>query len=211
MTLQEFLQMNNGKYIEVAGSPDARNQCVDAVNAYIRDVLQLPIIEWTNAVDFPSKAGDKYDFIKNTTNNVPLEGDLVIWSGGVGHIAVFIEGDAKRFTSFDQNYPTGSPCHIQNHSYTNVAGWLRAKKAPVAVYDQAAHDRIQELDGKIARVESERDQLKNQVEQLNNELVLTKNSPKTVEVIKEVEVPTPVANIPTSTLWAELGRRLLGR
>jgi len=33
MTLQEFIQKYNGKYCEVAGSP--QNQCVDLANAYL--------------------------------------------------------------------------------------------------------------------------------------------------------------------------------
>lgn len=116
-----------GKYCEVAGSPGATNQCVDLANAYIRDVLGLPIIEWTNAVDFPSKAGPAYEYILNTPTNIPKEGDIVIWKPSPGHIAVFIEGNVDSFRSFDQNFPVGSPCHVQNHTYLNVTGWLRAK------------------------------------------------------------------------------------
>ena len=128
MTLQEFIEQHNGKYLEVAGS-SAVNQCVDLANGYIRDVLGLPIIEWTNAMDFPSKANGNYDWIANTPDGVPQEGDLVIWGGNqYGHIGVFVEGNANSFRSFDQNYPTGSPCHIQNHSYVNVNGWMKPKK-----------------------------------------------------------------------------------
>lgn len=130
MTLQEFLIKWNGKYCEVAGS-SAVNQCVDLANAYIRDVLNLPIIEWTNATNFPDKAGDAYYYIANTPTGVPLEGDIAVWDGAIGHIAIFLEGNANRFTSFDQNYPTGSPCHIQGHTYANVKGWLRKKQLPV--------------------------------------------------------------------------------
>lgn len=127
MTLNDFIKKYNGKYLEVAGSSDAINQCVDSVNAYIRDCLGLPIIEWTNAVDFPSKAGDNYDYILNTPTNMPKEGDIVVWKPSPGHIAVFIEGNVDTFKSFDQNFPLGSPCHIQNHTYVNVIGWLRVK------------------------------------------------------------------------------------
>jgi hypothetical protein len=130
MTFTEFLAKYNGKYVEVAGSPGAENQCVDLSNAYIRDVLGLPIIEWTNAIDFPSKADpSKYDYIKNTPTGVPQEGDIMIWGGtSYGHIGVFVEGDANTFRSFDQNYPLGSPAHIQGHTYSNVLGWLRPKQ-----------------------------------------------------------------------------------
>jgi len=128
MTLSEFLSILNGEYKETAGT-SAKNQCTDCANAYIKYVLGLPIIEYTNAVDFPSKAGDNYDYILNTPNGVPKEGDLVIWGGIYGHIAIFLEGDNKRFTSFDENYPTGSPCHVQEHTYLSpkVLGWLHPR------------------------------------------------------------------------------------
>lgn len=132
MTFSEFLKKWNGKYLEVAGSSNALNQCVDLANAYIRDVLGLPIIEWTNAVDFPSKAGDKYEWIVNTPDGVPQEGDIIVWKPSPGHIAVFMEGNTKRFTSFDQNFPVGSPCHVQEHTYLNVIGWLRPKSIPIS-------------------------------------------------------------------------------
>jgi hypothetical protein len=132
MTFADFLKKWNGKYLEVAGSSNALNQCVDLANAYIRDVLGLPIIEWTNAVDFPSKAGDKYEWIPNTPEGVPQEGDIVVWKPSPGHIAIFMEGNTKRFTSFDQNFPVGSFCHVQEHTYLNVTGWLRPKSIPIS-------------------------------------------------------------------------------
>ena len=145
MTLQEFLVTWNGKYCEVAGSSNALNQCVDLANAYIRDVLGLPIIEWTNAVDFPLKAGDRYEYILNTPTGVPKEGDIVIWKPTPGHIAVFLEGTANTFKSFDQNFPIGSPCHVQNHDYTNVTGWLRAKGTPVSDQECMPKDQAEDF------------------------------------------------------------------
>lgn len=145
MTLNQFIEKYNGRYVEIAGSIDARNQCVDVVNAYIREVLGFPIIEWTNAVDFPSKANGLYDWIANTPTNVPQEGDIVVWGGAIGHIAVFIEGNASSFRSFDQNYPLGSPCHVQGHGYSNVLGWMRAKAAPVVTYTITDQTRIPQI------------------------------------------------------------------
>ena len=125
MTLTEFLKKWNGQYCEVAGSANAKNQCVDLANAYIRDVLGLPIIEWTNAKDFPSKSS--LPFIRNLPTGIPNEGDMVIWGNGTaGHIAIFLSGNVNSFTSFDQNYPVGSPCHSQGHTYANVLGWLKS-------------------------------------------------------------------------------------
>lgn len=129
MKFDDFIKKWNGIFCEIAGSADTqtKNQCVDLANAYIRDVLNLPIIEWTNAVDFPSKAGDKYEYILNTPINVPQKGDIVVWKPSPGHIAIFIEGNTNNFKSFDQNFPVGSVCHVQDHTYQNVIGWLKAK------------------------------------------------------------------------------------
>lgn len=132
--ITNFVSKWNGVYVEVSGTT-AQNQCVDLANLFIRDVLKLPMIEWTNAKDFPSKAGDKYEWIVNTPDGVPEEGDLVIWDGTWGHIAIFLNGTVNDFHSFDQNYPTGSPCHIQYHTYDNVKGWLRCKNPPAPAVD----------------------------------------------------------------------------
>jgi hypothetical protein len=133
MTFEEWLIDVNGEYVEVAGSANAKNQCVDSANDYIKRVLGLPIIEWTNACDFPSKAGNNFDWIPNDEiDDVPEPGDLPIWGnkvgGGAGHIDVCIEkGNQTNFKGMDQNWPVGSPCRVVTHTYANVIGWLRPK------------------------------------------------------------------------------------
>jgi len=128
MTLNEFIKKWTGKKLEVTGSPGALNQCVDLVNGYIRDVLGLPVIKWTNAIFFPEVVGDEYEWIQNTPTGIPLKGDIMIFDiGKYGHISVFIDGNVNSFNSFDQNWPVGTGCHIQKHNYNNVVGWLRPK------------------------------------------------------------------------------------
>lgn len=130
VTLDEFVKKYDGKFLEVAGSANAKNQCVDAANGYIRDVLGFPIIEHTNAQDFPKKASTNFTYIQNTPSGVPERGDLVIFSSkdGVGHISIFLGGNTISFESFDQNFPTGSPCKVVGHNYKNVLGWMRPVK-----------------------------------------------------------------------------------
>lgn len=134
ITLDEFVQKYQGKYLEVAGSAGAKNQCVDLANGYIRDVLGLPIVEWTNASDFSSKLIPLgWKWVENTSYAIPIKGALMIWKHTVaGHISVFIEGDINSFVSFDQNYPTGTACHLQKHNYLSpkVAGWLIPPNLP---------------------------------------------------------------------------------
>ena len=132
MTLDDLIKKYSGKFVEVAGSPGAENQCVDIVNQYLRDVLNLPIIQWTDAKNFPNHpiAKEHFEYIKNTPMAVPQKGDLIIWSNTQwGHIAICLFADVELpwFTSFDQNWPTGSTCHKVDHSYSNVVGWLRPK------------------------------------------------------------------------------------
>lgn len=136
MTLQEFIDKYNGKFVEYHSyGTGAKNQCVDLANQYITEVLKLPAIIGTNAQDFPNKINSNdYEYIKNTPTGVPNAGDLVIFksSDNVGHISIFVEGNANLFTSFDQNYPTGSPCKLVSHNYRNVLGWLHPKKEPMS-------------------------------------------------------------------------------
>jgi len=132
MTLDKLIEQNDGKPVEVAGSANAKFQCVDLSNLYIRDVLGLPIIEWTDAKDFPERAGDAYNFIKNTPEAIIERGDIPVWSGSVGyghgHIAVCIQdGDINSFVSFDQNWSTPLRCKIEAHTYQYIRGWLRKK------------------------------------------------------------------------------------
>lgn len=200
MNFQQFLEKWNGKYCEVAGSANAKNQCVDLANAFIRDVLGLAIIEWTNAIDFPSKAGDKYEWILNdSVDKIPIEGDLIIFKiGSNGHISIALDGCTKsKVISFDQNYPIGSPCHVQNHTYSSVIGWLRCKKMessnisqntiPSGLYDFLFKENkfsegdiregmgifksgvVKEYEGRLSRLQLENDDLHNQVIDLEKE------------------------------------------
>lgn len=137
MTYSEFKNKWLGKHCEVAGSANAKNQCVDLVNSYIREVLGLPIVEWTNAVDFPKKClPPNYEFIKNTITAVPTQGDIMIYESpdGIGHIDIYDNGNNITFVSFSQNWPVGSVCKLVNHTYTGtykVVGWLRGKPLQV--------------------------------------------------------------------------------
>ncbi len=139
MTLQDFIKKYNGKFVEYHSfSSGAKNQCVDLANQYIVECLGLPAIIGTNAQDFPTKRGNNFEWIVNTPDGLPKAGDLMIFKSAdkVGHISIFVEGNLSLFRSFDQNYPTGSPCKIVQHNYRNVLGWLRPIM-PEKTYTQA--------------------------------------------------------------------------
>lgn len=134
MTVNDFVIRWNGKYIDTDNAYGA--QCMDEMHSYCLEVLGIQDLSVLAAacardvfINFSSVKGHElFDKIENTPTGVPQEGDIMFWTNApYGHVATFIEGDSNSFKSFDQNYPTGSPCHIQAHTYANVEGWLRLK------------------------------------------------------------------------------------
>ena len=133
MTIKEFFQKYNGIGVDFDGYYGF--QCVDLYRQYVKEVLnfeQSPSL----GNDGAYKIWDNYrksdfDSIGNTPQAVPQLGDIIIWSKSArlpyGHISVFNYGDVNSFVSFDQNFPTGSTCHFQNHNYEGILGWLRPK------------------------------------------------------------------------------------
>lgn len=121
-SLTSFVNTWSNKY---CGS----GQCVALAHAWaIADGKDIPSHAYAYQYAYTSPSG--WRWITNTPTGVPSPGDLVVWganaSVGVpyGHIAVFVSGNTRSFNSFDQNWPLGSRCHIQSHSYTDVQGWL---------------------------------------------------------------------------------------
>lgn len=131
MTYADFKKKYLGKFVEYHSfDPAAKNQCADLANQWIVEGLGLPAIIGTNAIDFPKKADNKYEWIKNTPDGLPKQGDLMIFNiGAYGHISIFDSGDLNSFTSLDQNYPVGSPVKLVKHNYSKVIGWLHPKES----------------------------------------------------------------------------------
>lgn len=134
MTFDQFITTWNGRGIDFDGYYG--DQCMDLMHQYCVEVLGLSdsrILAAPTAKDvwLTSVFGkEKFEAISNTPTGVPQKGDIILWGTGIGpagHVAIFIEGDANKFKSFDQNFPTGSKCHIQDHTYIGVLGWLRYK------------------------------------------------------------------------------------
>ena len=133
MTYQEFKNKYNGRPLDFDGFYGY--QCMDLAQFYNKEVVNGARL-MGNAKDvWDTYPQDKYTKIANTPTGVPLKGDIVIWKGmpgnQYGHIAVFDNGNVNSFVSFDQNWPVGSYCHLQNHNYNYVLGWLHPKQVPV--------------------------------------------------------------------------------
>lgn len=127
-SVDAFVKKYNKKYLDFDGAYGY--QCMDLAQFYNKEVNKAAPLTG-NAVDviktYPKTA---YTFIANTPKGIPKKGDIMLWNEGLGpwgHIAIFLSGDVTGFKSFDQNFPIGSNCHIQQHSYYAVAGWLRKK------------------------------------------------------------------------------------
>lgn len=136
MTFEEFIAKYNDQDVNFEGCPT--NSCMALLHLYLQEVLGIQDPATLAApfaadlfVNFEQLTGhEQFTLVTNTPDGVPAEGDIVVWGrnegAGIpdGHVAVFHDGDANAFNSFDSNFPTGSKPHIENHSYTDVAGWL---------------------------------------------------------------------------------------
>jgi hypothetical protein len=126
MNATEFFAAYDGKGVDFDGYYG--DQCVDLAQFYERDVIGGPPFTGNACDIWTTYPQSYYTEVTNTPTNVPILGDVLIWSGalngGYGHIAIFSRGDALDFMSFDQNWPEGSPCHFQEHDYSYVLGWL---------------------------------------------------------------------------------------
>ncbi len=131
ITPDQYFGKYDQKYLDFDGAFGA--QCMDNYRYFVKESLgfpQSPLVVGAYQV-WDSYLTDYYDRIENTPTNAPIKGDIVIWGqelGRFGHIAVCKDGTPTEFNSFDQNYPTGSPCHFQHHSYYAVLGWIRKKE-----------------------------------------------------------------------------------
>lgn len=142
ISFADFRTKYNGKGIDFDGYYG--DQCVDEINQYLVDVLGITnpivILPGNTAFDiYQNYHGTQFTKIDNSPTNVPHEGDIIFFkpnipgqTGSAGHVALFISGDVNSFRSLDQNYPTGTLVHEQNHTYDAVAGWLHPNTSPVS-------------------------------------------------------------------------------
>lgn len=212
MTYSQFVTQWNGKGIDFDGYYGF--QCMDLAHKYAVDCVGKDFSPAPAAKDVWNQNIDGYDKIANSLTGVPTKGDIVIWGTGVGaygHIAIFDHGDANTFTSFDQNWPLNSLCHLQNHNYTGVLGWFHPKaqsSEPMATITQKELDKIiadrdahwneitalkndlSAKDGQIANLNKDNLELKLKLDELDIQLddvgKLLKECENKPPVIKEV-------------------------
>lgn len=125
--LSDFIKKWNGKKLEYDGL--YLFQCVDLVKAWNHDLGYPP--KSGNGKDWINNAGKEYTKVLYKKGLVPREGAIYSFKATPGnpggHTGVFISGNTIKFKSFDQNFPIGSPCHIQEHDYSLMLGWIQPK------------------------------------------------------------------------------------
>lgn len=128
MTIEEYFARDNAKGKDFDNAYG--NQCMDQANFYNRDVVGAPRLQGNAKDVWNTYPKDFYTKIAYKPGLVVQKGDLIIWGTAVdvnGHIATARDGNTQSFTSFDQNWPVGSICHFQTHTYNGVLGFLRPK------------------------------------------------------------------------------------
>lgn len=185
MTLSEFVNTNNNKYMERVDGSNL-NQCFDLAVGYCMDVLGFNNSVFAgllNAYEIWTKptptTGSNFDFIENQLYAVAKPGDIVVFSqkynGGAGHVGVVVSADINNLQVFEQNDPLKSPCIMKTYSYDYVLGWLRKITNSVAqseldkakqtiVNQQATINDLTKQNGQIA---SEKDKYKGLLNQIN--------------------------------------------
>lgn len=154
ISFQQFRDKYNGKGVDWDGY--FGDQCMDLMHYYIVEVLGLSgnILAAPTAYQAYVNGDPNFEKIANDFNDpnqVPSNGDIMFWqpnvagvTGSAGHVSIFVDGQVgvNSFNSFDQNFPTGSLCHIQNHTYKGVAGWLRFKKQDTIQVDKTTFEKL---------------------------------------------------------------------
>ena len=241
ISFDEFIKKYDGKKIDYDGFYGG--QCVDLFRQYVKEVLAYPQSPGVGGATeiWDSADPDYYDFIKNTPTGVPVKGDIPIWNrnagGGFGHVAVFIEGNASSFVSFDQNWRALNVCERTNHNYTNVIGWLHPKgsnmangsqeeidqlKTKLAWYDKEypleqqrlvdEKKKVADLQGKLSTVETQLDELDNThkglLRDLANKLGTTQDISYIAAAVEDLNNKVAVANETLKLRDAEIAAHL---
>lgn len=115
------------------------NQCMDVYRFYCKHLgyTQSPGVRGAKDVANTYIPSD-FTKIINRPWTVPQPGDIIIWNGNFGHIAICddsMKPTVFKFRAFGQNWFEGGTkkdgkgvCVITEHSYKNVICYLRPKR-----------------------------------------------------------------------------------
>lgn len=128
-----FVRRHLGLYVTDDGSlgPNpAGAQCVNWPNLWCEH-LGIELLPG-DAGTFIYDNHPDCDWVANEPMNCPERGAIVVWGESAllpfGHVDVCVWSTVYELCGSDQNWPEGSPVHIQMHNYSGVAGWLMPRK-----------------------------------------------------------------------------------
>ena len=146
LLLAGFLGHYQNQFVDLDGAYGA--QCVDECNAWMDwiGLRRFPLV--VGAADLAARGLPFLVWIANNPTNIPPPGATVIWGRSPtlpwGHCATMIRGDQMHLFTFDQNWPYGSRCHEQAHTYQGIAGWY----IPVTWKGKSDYQMLNPLRGK---------------------------------------------------------------
>lgn len=147
MTLDEFYEKYKGTKVDDDGVFEY--QCVDLIKKYAREVVGSPLWTGDPKTYIRNPEPNFYEYRFNSPMYIPPKGAIVIWNGNVGaghgHVGIIAGAGLLQFSSFDQNWPVGSPAVLVQHSYQNVIGFLIPRKQDIA-------SKYNELRGEIIKI-----------------------------------------------------------
>ncbi len=130
------------------------DQCVQVDNIWSR-LIGGPTLTG-NAIDLKQNAGDFYEWIDNTPDNFPSQGDMPVFGRPygllpdgtyAGHTGVSSNNSNKNTMEIlEQNDPNKSSVHLHTYGYTGCLGWLHPKaiqggeQNPPTLTDQSKFD-----------------------------------------------------------------------
>ena len=129
MTFDEFMTSTLGKAIDF--DKTAGVQCVDLVDLFFQEVIQMPVVYVKNAKDFYNSFNnypllkENFERIENTRELIVQKGDVVIWGGGShGHCAIGTgEGDKDKFWTIEENtLGRHEPTQLVKHYFNRKTG-----------------------------------------------------------------------------------------
>lgn len=142
--IDDFFRKYENKFVDYDKSFGC--QCVDLIRQFVKEIYKvnpytaIPTTGWAKNIFLNFKENQYFKKILNTPSNIPQKGDIIFWTnypllyGKEGHTSIVKEADLYSIISFDQNYPTGSPCRFVKHGtnklyhgYRGCLGWLRKK------------------------------------------------------------------------------------
>jgi surface antigen len=124
-------------------------QCVDLVQIYNKEVINAPSLKG-NAKDYAVNTQPNfYEYKINYLWYIPPRGSIAIWNdkagGGFGHVSIVLSANLMKFTSLDQNWPTGAVVSEIEHNYINVMGFLVPRDQNVIEKYNALIDDIRQI------------------------------------------------------------------